>query len=844
MSNLTDLLPAGGGGKNVDFVATGTLASGQTVALKTDGTVETISSTTQEFGTTVTFENANTRFIGAAYDTNQQKIVIAYQDRESSLDRGTAIVGTVSGTSITFGTPVIFNTGAISDNIVCVYDSDQQKIVIAFSDNPNSGNGTAIVGTVSGTSISFGSEVVFQSGLARHMSMVYDADQQKIVIAYSNQPNSDYGTSIVGTVSGTSISFGTAVIYNSGFTYSSSATYNPVSQKTIIAYRDYSNSNYGTAIIGTVSGTSISFGSEVVFNTGVTDNINIVSNTDTGACVVSYRDGNNSNYGTARVGTVSGTSISFGTATVFYSNQVSYNNASYSPIAKQIILATTDSGTGTDKGYVVIGTISGTTISFGSPISTGVSSVVEMQNTYIAGGATALISMGGTSAGKTKIFQIASTNFTSFIGIADAAISSGASGSVTIKGGVATNADISTPAVTTSGSKVVFDDGGPTPGIALAYDPDTAKVVNAFCTTNVQGIVGTVSGTSISYGSASSANGNSSSEIRMVYDTANNKIVAVYKEGFSDARVVIGTVSGTAISWGTPVVFASINASTPNVAYDTNAGKVLIVYKDQADNNKGKAVVGTVSGTSISIGSPVTFMNNNANKIEIVYDANAQKSVLVVQDASSNIGVAYVATISGTSVSFGSPTNFLSSALTANALAITYNSTDNKVIVGYSKGSDNKGYLTTGTVSGTSISFAGETEFSGSTTTNYISLSYKASGNVLGMAYNIGGATTVKFNAAVISGTSFSFGTEQELTAGATDITATTVDLASGNFVASYGDGSNNYDGTTNVLSVSTSMVVGSTYYVQDDGTLGTTSSSVTAGKALSATSINLEYNS
>ena len=315
----------------------------------------------------------------------------------------------------------------------------------------------------------------------------------------------------------------------------------------------------------------------------------------------------------------------------------------------------------------------------------------------------------------------------------------------------------------------------------------------------------------------------------------------MYKEGFNDARVVIGTVSGTAISWGTPVVFASVNAATPNVAFDTNAGKVLIVYKDQANNNYGKAVVGTVSGTSISIGSPVTFMNANANKIELVYDANAQKSVLVVQDASNNIGVAYVATISGTSVSFGSPTNFLSSALTANALAITYNSTDNKVIVGFSKGSDNKGYLTTGTVSGTSISFAGETEFSGSTTTNYISLSYKASGNVLGMAYNIGGATTVKFNAAVISGTSFSFGTEQELTAGATDITATTVDLASGNFVASYGDGSNNYDGTTNVISVATTLATGTDYFVQTDGTLSTTTSTVPAGRALSATSILLE---
>ena len=42
MSNLSELLPTGGGQNAVDFVATGTLASGQTVVLKTDGTVEAV----------------------------------------------------------------------------------------------------------------------------------------------------------------------------------------------------------------------------------------------------------------------------------------------------------------------------------------------------------------------------------------------------------------------------------------------------------------------------------------------------------------------------------------------------------------------------------------------------------------------------------------------------------------------------------------------------------------------------------------------------------------------------------------------------------------------------------
>ena len=49
MSNLSDLLPAGAGGKQVDFVATGTLSSGQAVSLKADGTVEAASVSYTDF---------------------------------------------------------------------------------------------------------------------------------------------------------------------------------------------------------------------------------------------------------------------------------------------------------------------------------------------------------------------------------------------------------------------------------------------------------------------------------------------------------------------------------------------------------------------------------------------------------------------------------------------------------------------------------------------------------------------------------------------------------------------------------------------------------------------------
>ena len=864
MSNLSELLPAGGSAKEFEAVASGTLPNGRAVVLKANGQVEVVAQISAAVpkniptGSETVFNAANTTFATVSFDPNTaNKFVVAYRDNGNS-GYGTAIVGTVSGSSISFGSEYVFRSGTTGYISVSFDPNTTGKFVVVYRMAEGNNYGRAVVGTLSGTSLSFSSEYTFNSNITSYVSSSFNPDTAgKFVVTYRDNGNNSRGTAIIGTVSGTSISFGSEYIFNTGDTIDTSVSFDPNnSSKFVVSYGDDGNSGHGTVSVGTVSGTSISFGSKVVFNAGDT-NITSVSfdPNNSGKFVVAYQDNGNSGYGTAIIGTVSGTSTSYGSEYVFYSTGGGAAlSVFFDPnITNTFLIAYRHSSDG-NKGKAKVGTVSGTSISYGSEHVFDSSSAFTVSASVDPNTAGKFVvayrDTGNSSYGTTRLGQIgvpaaSSLTATNFVGTSTAAFTNGQTATIVPKGGVATS--VSNVALSqTTGSKVVFDDAGPTTGIALVYDPDTAKVVNVFCTTTVQGIVGTVSGTSISYGSAASANGNSSSATQVAYDTVNNKIVAVYKKGFNDARVVIGTVSGTAISWGTPVVFASVNAATPNVAFDTNAGKVLIVYKDQANSNHGKAVVGTVSGTSISIGSPVTFLSANANKIQIAYDANAQKSVLVVEDYSNSIGVAYVATISGTSVSFGSQATFLSAAVLSNSLAITYNSTDNKVVIGYGKASDNKGYLITGTVSGTSISFAGETVFSSTTTTNDISLAYKASGNVLGMVYNIGGSTTVKVNAAVISGTSFSLGTEQELTAGATDTTAIVVDSASGNFVASYGDGSNNYDGTSNVVSVSTSLTIGTTYYVQADGTVSTVSTSpaIILGKAVSSTSLILKGNS
>ena len=79
---------------------------------------------------------------------------------------------TVSGNSISFGDPTTFETQSIYEQLSITYDSSNEKVVIAYKDSDNSNQGTAIVGTVSGTSISFGSPVIFETGNTQYFSNI------------------------------------------------------------------------------------------------------------------------------------------------------------------------------------------------------------------------------------------------------------------------------------------------------------------------------------------------------------------------------------------------------------------------------------------------------------------------------------------------------------------------------------------------------------------------------------------------------------------------------------------------------------------------------------------------
>ena len=450
-----------------EFVATGTIPNGDAVVINNDGTVSVVASIPTA-GTAAVFNSASSSNISATYDSTNQKVVIAYRDIGNN-SSGTAVVGTVSGTSISFGTPVVF--AGSSRHISATYDSTNQKVVIAYRDSGNSSYGTAIVGTVSGTSISFGSPVVFNSNTSSSISATYDSTNNKVVIAYADLGNSFYGTAIVGTVSGTSISFGTPVVFNSDSSDSISATYDSTNNKVVIAYWDVGGSNDGKAIVGTVSGTSISFGTPVGFNSGSTITSATYDSTND-KVVIAYNDGANSSYGAAVVGTVSGTSISFGTPVVFNSDSSDSISATYDSTNNKVVIAYSDGGN-SDYGTAVVGTVSGTSISFGTPVGLNSSSSSSISATYDFTTNEVVIAYkddDNSGYGKASVFNLTgSSNLTSenYIGIAAEAISDGATGKITTVGGV----NSQQTGLTTARKYYVQQDG------SLGLAADTPSVV-------------------------------------------------------------------------------------------------------------------------------------------------------------------------------------------------------------------------------------------------------------------------------------------------------------------------------------------------------------------------------
>lgn len=425
-------------------VASGTLSNGDTVVVNSDGTVSTAApqSVSTSIGTTVEFYSGTGFRACSGYDSTNNKIVVAYDDNDN-FSYGTARVGTInpSDNTISFGTAAVFEQSeAICEQGGIAHDVTNNKIVIVYRDKDNSNYGHAAVGTISGTSISFSAPVVFSSSnQTLEMRIAYSTTASKFLIAYRDNGDTDKGKAIVGTVSGNTISFGTAVQFEAGTTTNVGNVYVPTEDKFFISYRDGAD-NVGKALMATISGTSVSFGSNANFETsGVASFITPVYDSKNDKVVLIYRT--NTNGGRARVASIDGNTITYGTVADWddgggSGNLIDRAVASFDANVNKVVFFyrnKTSSNPDVFARQYNFGEVSGTSITFGTKATIGPDGRSDyFAPVYDANAKRTFVSyddQSDSSSGKGNVITVGGTaptlTATNFIGFADSGYLSG-----------------------------------------------------------------------------------------------------------------------------------------------------------------------------------------------------------------------------------------------------------------------------------------------------------------------------------------------------------------------------------------------------------------------------------
>ena len=181
----------------------GAVTAGDPIIATSEGKLAKIAAMTKASGTPAIANDAYAGDIQVAYDKISGKVAAAF--RESS--KITVKVGTISGTTITWGTKVTATTDGTDP-----FDIGFHNNVILLGYRYSGMKARAA--TVSGTTVSaFGSEVsIVGSGNTYPCSCIYNEESQRWILLWHNSSNyPNYTQLVIGTISGTTPSFGSVV---------------------------------------------------------------------------------------------------------------------------------------------------------------------------------------------------------------------------------------------------------------------------------------------------------------------------------------------------------------------------------------------------------------------------------------------------------------------------------------------------------------------------------------------------------------------------------------------------------------------------------------------------------
>ena len=226
MSTLSELSPITGGHNRTDFTASGAIAAGKPVVLNTNGTVSQITGSTSAedltYGDISIIQEATG---GCEYSIstdpfNEGKFIVGYEDKRSGeSEKPMVMVATVSGSTITYGTPVVVNSGSAGGNDVIVqFDPTyENRAIVSYYGGSSMGYSGVSALTLDGTAVTVHTPVQFYSSNGGKMDSGEMAfDHTKVgyfIMQYHDSANNGYyrGGSIA--------SDGTITLGSQGSTY-------------------------------------------------------------------------------------------------------------------------------------------------------------------------------------------------------------------------------------------------------------------------------------------------------------------------------------------------------------------------------------------------------------------------------------------------------------------------------------------------------------------------------------------------------------------------------------------------------------------------------------------------
>jgi hypothetical protein len=191
----------------------------------------------------------------------------------------------------------------------------------------------------------------------------------------------------------------------------------------------------------------------------------------------------------------------------------------------------------------------------------------------------------------------------------------------------------------------------------ITYDTVNNKVVHftQFNQNNtLMARVMTVSASSISVGSGVSTGAQGGVMPRCTFDPDSGKVITVAVRASQGGVVYysLGTVSGTTSSWttgSTTAVSADDVESGYDLTYDTGADKVVFSYKAVGNPQIIEAVLGTVSGSTLTFSStPVEIYSAYARYSRVEYLPTSGYFVWTASDNSNNLAYATASVIAST----------------------------------------------------------------------------------------------------------------------------------------------------------------------------------------------------